>query len=286
MKILKLGSRGPEVELLQSTLKKLGFLNGNIDGIFGNKTKNAVIDFQKSVNLTADGIVGINTWNELMPYINGYYLYKIQPGDTFYSIALNFRTTVNSLIIANPRIDYNNLQIGETILVPFSYVVPTDISYTSNILNMNINSLKAIYPFLQISTIGTSVLGSNIPIIKFGNGNKQVLYVGSTHANEWITTPLLMKFLETLCKSYTNNLKIYGTDIRMIFDDVSLYIIPMLNPDGVDLVTGNLNEESFGYKNAKEIANNFPDIPFPSGYKANIQGVDFKNLQLLSLIIF
>ncbi len=55
------GSRGNEVRRIQTKLKQLGHYNGSIDGIFGSDTKKAVIKFQKSCGLTADGIAGPKT---------------------------------------------------------------------------------------------------------------------------------------------------------------------------------------------------------------------------------
>ena len=139
-------------------------------------------------------------------------------------------------------------------------------------------SFKRIYPFLEIGSIGRTVIGNEIPFVKFGNGPKKVFYNGSIHANEWITTPLLMKFIEVLCKAYVNNIMVYGYEPSNLFNEVSLYIAPMINVDGVDLVTGNIKSSSNFYTNAHKIASNFPEIPFTSGWKANIVGVDL-NLQ-------
>ena len=59
--VSKIGSVGDEVTSIQKKLFSLGFYSGNIDGIYGSKTKNAVIDFQKANGLVADGIAGKKT---------------------------------------------------------------------------------------------------------------------------------------------------------------------------------------------------------------------------------
>lgn len=219
-------------------LKSLGFYYGNIDGIFGNNTRNAVISFQRAFGLSPDGIVGKNTWNALMPYING---------------ALGF-------------------------------IVPTNISYSSTILNINLNTLQNLYPFISVGSIGRSVLGNNIPFVKIGNGYKEVFYSASYHGNEWITSPVLMKFLADYCYCYKNNLNIFGFPARRLFNSTTIYIVPMVNPDGVDLVTGEIKSGSSPYLLAKQISDNYPSIPFVDGWKANIRGVDFSNFQHTLLI--
>lgn len=157
-------------------------------------------------------------------------------------------------------------------------IVQTNIRYSYNILIKDIEQLKQTYPFLKVEYIGNSVLGNSIPCIKIGTGNKEVFYNASFHANEWITTIVLMKFVEDYSYAYENDGKIYNYSARNLFNDTTLYVVPMVNPDGVNLVTGRLSPGTTYFNKAYNIASNYPDISFPSGWKANINGVDL-NLQ-------
>jgi len=162
-------------------------------------------------------------------------------------------------------------------LLPY-ITVPTTISFDYDVLVVVINALKYIFSFLEVGNIGSSVMENSIPYIKLGTGPKRLLYVASTHANEWITTPILMKFIEDYSLAYLENSTIYEINIKELYESASIYIVPMLNPDGVNLVTDNITTTSTYYTNAVNISNNFPNIRFPDGWKANIDGIDL-NLQ-------
>ena len=153
-----------------------------------------------------------------------------------------------------------------------------DINFSSNVVYNNLQILRSTYPFITISSAGKSILGKDIPVVRVGKGQKEVFYSSAIHANEWITSIVLIEFMYEYCSAIQNNSTIWGFSAKRLFESVSIYIMPIVNPDGVDLVTGNISASSQIYKQAQKIANNFPNISFTDGWKANINGVDL-NLQ-------
>ena len=69
--LLKRGSISNYVLIAQDDLNTLGFRTGGLDGIFGSQTRNAVLQYQRSRSLSADGIIGCNTWRSLQENVVG-----------------------------------------------------------------------------------------------------------------------------------------------------------------------------------------------------------------------
>lgn len=158
-----------------------------------------------------------------------------------------------------------------------SLIVEGTEPYTSMRNNEEIAELGKRYPFVETGSIGRSVMGKEIPYLKIGTGGTEVCYSASFHANESITTPVLLRFAEEYAKAYAEGTSLDGVSAGELYDSYTLYLIPMVNPDGVDLVNGALQDGSY-YRQARAIAESYPQIPFPFGWKANIDGIDL-NLQ-------
>lgn len=157
-------------------------------------------------------------------------------------------------------------------------IVPTDIPMTSALCEDTIARLAEVYPFLQTRLLTTTAFGRPVWALSVGSGERHVLYSGAHHANEWITAPLLLKFAEDLADAIAKNGTLYGIPARTIAEATTIHLVPMVDPDGVDLVTGAIPSGTLEYESAIRIADNFPGIPFPDGWKANLLGVDL-NLQ-------
>ncbi len=232
-------------------------------------------EFQRREGLFPSGREDVLTMQRLAPYLLGFERYMVKPGDSFYTIARRFGTTVQAILTANPGQDPQSLSVGQYLIVPFGFsVVPTDLPFTSEVLDVSIQGLTARYPFITQEQIATTYYGRPVTLLKIGRGSRSLLYNASHHANEWITTPILMKFLEDYARAISTGGRIFDLDARALFAQTQLYLVPMVNPDGVDLVTGAISPDSTQYAAAESISAFYPAIPFPDGWKANLRGVD------------
>ena len=157
-------------------------------------------------------------------------------------------------------------------------IVRTDVPMTSELCNATIEKLAATYPFLRTELLTTTAFGRPIRTLVMGEGERKVIFSAAHHANEWITTPLLLKFAEELAEAIQKDGTLYGVKAANIAKAATIYLVPMVDPDGVDLVTGAIQTGSLEYEQARSLGDNYPDIAFPDGWKANLLGVDL-NLQ-------
>ena len=275
MKQLKNGSSGPVVQYAQLALTRAGMEPGRIDGFFGPNTEAATKRFQASVGLTPDGIIGPKTWAMLFPYLSGYTLHRIMAGDTFSGLARRYATTVDAIRIANPMLHPDNLLIGTLVTIPFSFQVTAwNVPYSSLWTGIVLDGLAARYPMLSLDVFGRSSAGRDLYAAHVGTGDIPVGINASHHANEWITTPLVLRMLENLLYAAAYGEKLEGFSATALLARARLTLVPLVNPDGVDLVTGYLEANDPLFQKAMGISGAFPSIPFPSGWKANLNGVD------------
>ena len=157
-------------------------------------------------------------------------------------------------------------------------IVLPDQPITSALNDEIIQKLVETYPFIRTQLLGRSAFGRPIRALIIGNGPRKVLYTASHHANEWITAYVLLKFAEDLAEAIQTGGRVYGVPAETIRNAATIYMVPLVNPDGVDLVTGAIGPGSLEYEIALGLAQNYPQIPFPNGWKANLMGVDL-NLQ-------
>jgi g-D-glutamyl-meso-diaminopimelate peptidase len=199
--------------------------------------------------------------------------YEITDGESIQNIAVQYKLPLDAMLVVNQTFSPNDLEVFvPKRLTDFSIYCKKNYDYKSLIEDLRI--LKEHYPFLKIDTIGHSVLGQEIPHVKIGTGPKQIHFNGSFHANEWITTAIIMNFINDYLIALTNQNKLRGIDLLPFYQSFTLSIVPMVNPDGVDLVHhGPPKIEPYKSFVMKLNGDNddFRD------WKANIRGVDLNN---------
>ena len=130
------------------------------------------------------------------------------------------------------------------------------------------------YSFLGIGSLGCSILGRSIPLLTLGCGKREALYVGAHHGMEWITSLILTRFVNEFCEQVQQNRTAYHISLVQLLQTHTIYIIPMLNPDGVEYQIHGIEESNPLYNRLLIMNGGSTDF---SSWQANARGVDLNH---------
>lgn len=153
-------------------------------------------------------------------------------------------------------------------------LISKDKPFDYDVMQETLLKLKSKYHFLEVGSIGNSLLGRSIPLVTIGNGTKSALYIGSHHGMEWITSALLVGFINDFCYDFTNGNTISEISCRVLFETRKIYIIPILNPDGVDYAINGLRDDNPLKDRVLKMNGGSSDF---SHWQANARGVDLNH---------
>ena len=136
----------------------------------------------------------------------------------------------------------------------------------------DIGLLAERYPeLISVYSIGRSVEGRDLIAFDFGHGEREVILCASMHACEHISTNALMYVVDQYCQGYEADGGYEGISYREILDSVVFHVVPMVNPDGVNLAQNGIGAA----KDPDAVAALRYGYNYDySGWKANINGVD------------
>lgn len=129
-------------------------------------------------------------------------------------------------------------------------------------------------PFVEVKNIGCSVEGRNLYAIGVGTGKEKLHYTAGMHANEWLTTAILMKFCLECCFCLQNDQPLAGFELAPIFQRKSIWFTPSVNPDGAWLVQKGIEPQNLRYNDILRLNRGVAAF---GHWKSNINGVDLNH---------
>lgn len=135
-----------------------------------------------------------------------------------------------------------------------------------------IYALRGRYEFLDTVPIGHSVLGREIYGLILGSGRERVLYAAAFHAQEWLTSLVLLRLCEDICEAMSRDGRIAEMDFRQALAGRSLFLIPQVNPDGVEIALHGPATAGEYAAQAETLGARVPGL-----WQANARGVDINH---------
>ena len=127
--------------------------------------------------------------------------------------------------------------------------------------------LRRQFPFVYIRPLTRTAFGRRVWALQLGGGSRKVLVAAGHHANECITSDALWQWLFAYCEALLDGGALDGVPARELYHDTMVYLVPLTNPDGADLAAGVCAPDSPEYRAAAAIAAQYPEVPFPSGWR-------------------
>lgn len=135
-------------------------------------------------------------------------------------------------------------------------------------------ALRGRYRFLDTIPIGRSVLGREIfgLLLGGGNGPEKVLFAAAFHGQEWLTALTVLRLCENICEAMQKDGKLDDLDLRQALAGRSLILVPMVNPDGVDIALRGAEAAGPFAEQAAALGADRPGL-----WQANARGVDINH---------
>ena len=152
----------------------------------------------------------------------------------------------------------------------FGSVVRTKSVYSYEMMIEDLQVLTKQYQLLSAEIIGESTEKRAIYLCKLGYGDKKLFLDGAHHGSEWISSFLLMTMIEHFSFHYHTGQPFFSYDMRDLLSEYTLYIVPMVNPDGVEIVATN-GKSSHDYDYLVSLNGGSRNFAL---WKANGRGVD------------
>ncbi|MEK4853239.1 M14 family zinc carboxypeptidase [Paenibacillus sp. FSL H7-0756] len=235
--------------------------------------------------LTPEHVIQGNPWAGSQPYLYpGQVLflpsaprkrYAVQTGDDAQSIASLFGVGADELEMLNPGVSSGRICLPGKVLVIPALTRGTEVylrgEYGPAEIEADAARLAVRYSCVSSEVIGHSVLGKPLRLLRIGSGPRHLHVNAALHANEWLTAPCLMRFIEEYAAAYESGKDWHGRQPADWHRDWTLWAVPMANPDGVELVQEGAMPDHPHY--AQLMRWNCGRRSFRH-WKANIRGVD------------
>ncbi len=135
-----------------------------------------------------------------------------------------------------------------------------------------LTALRGRYRFLHVVPVGRSVLGREIWGVLLGHGPHTVLFAAATHAQEWLTSLVLLRRWEDMCRAPTADARLCRVQLRDALRGVRLVFVPVVNPDGVEIALHGPHTAGEYSKFVDSLGGGTPGV-----WQANARGVDLNH---------